>query len=158
KVHLGIIKEQTAQNIVLQVAGKVLDLKRADIEEMKESKISLMPVGLLKELKDPEVQALFAYVMSPRQTALLATPENRGYFFTERDLELRHFWHSERGNWKTANSTPTASTEIIVPGPDAGEPALLVSAVHLADDFHVAMQFTPGASSGGAVLIRQEGR
>src|SRR5205085_12156649 len=72
KVLLGIVKEQTSQTVTLQTAQKLWELKRPEIDEMKESKISLMPVGLLKDLKDHEVRSLLAYVMSPRQTPLVA--------------------------------------------------------------------------------------
>ena len=51
-------------------------IARADVESRKESAVSMMPDDQLKPMKDAEVRALIAYLQSPVQTPILATPDN----------------------------------------------------------------------------------
>jgi putative heme-binding domain-containing protein len=44
--------------------AKPVVIAKADVEEMKESKVSQMPVGLLDQLNEQEVRDLMAYLMS----------------------------------------------------------------------------------------------
>lgn len=45
-------------------AGKLTVVKRQDIESMKPSTVSLMPEGLLNQLKEDEIQDLVAFLLS----------------------------------------------------------------------------------------------
>ncbi|MCA9079661.1 MAG: c-type cytochrome, partial [Planctomycetaceae bacterium] len=68
KVHTGkIVSETTTTYTVVtdpEDSTKVVDLARADIEEMQPSPKSLMPEGLLKPLNQDEVLDLLAYLLS----------------------------------------------------------------------------------------------
>ena len=44
--------------------AKPVVIAKSDVEEMKESKVSQMPVGLLDQLNEQEVRDLMAYLMS----------------------------------------------------------------------------------------------
>ena len=47
--------------------GHFTSVKRSDIDEMKASDVSQMPVGLLNSLTAEEVQDLVAYLIEPRR-------------------------------------------------------------------------------------------
>ncbi len=44
--------------------GRSTDVRRADIEEMKQSTISVMPAGLLNSLTEAEIQDLVAFLLA----------------------------------------------------------------------------------------------
>jgi len=67
-----------------------------EIDELELSPLSTMPEGLLDALKDDEVRALFAYLQSPAQTPILATPGNRAAFFDGKSLAN---WHGDPAVW-----------------------------------------------------------
>jgi putative heme-binding domain-containing protein len=61
----GFLVEETAQALVLRVPdGQNSILAKDEIERRAVSKMSLMPEGLIKDLKDEEVRDLFAYLRS----------------------------------------------------------------------------------------------
>jgi len=45
-------------------SSKVVEIKKADIDEVSASKVSLMPKDLLKQLNEDEVFDLLAYLLS----------------------------------------------------------------------------------------------
>lgn len=66
QVHTGIIVDQNPQQITIATAkNEKLRLLRSDIEEMKESPVSLMPENLLRDLRPQQVRDLFAYLQQP---------------------------------------------------------------------------------------------
>ena len=61
----GILVEQDRNVVVLRGSdGKEMTLARDSIEEIKPSRASLMPEGLLKSLGEQQVRDLFAYLRS----------------------------------------------------------------------------------------------
>ena len=44
--------------------GRATNVRRADIDEMKPSEVSLMPKGLLNSLTEEEIQDLMAYLLA----------------------------------------------------------------------------------------------
>jgi hypothetical protein len=44
--------------------GRSTNVRRADIEEMKPSEVSLMPAGLLNSLTEAEIQDLVAFLLA----------------------------------------------------------------------------------------------
>jgi putative heme-binding domain-containing protein len=64
RVLSGIVTEKTRQRIVLQMQNELLTLSIDEVEQVKPSKVSLMPDGLLQTLSTQEVNALFAYLMT----------------------------------------------------------------------------------------------
>ena len=144
-VYNGIVKQQDQNAVTLIVPNKQIVIPRDEIDTMRESKISLMPTDLLKSLNEHEVRSLIAYLTGKSQVPLLATADNAPYFF---------FYEQNLSNWKPVNSVWTAHEgELIAPSPQAGKPAVLVSQLHLASDFHMTIRFQPGAGGRGAIVL-----
>lgn len=67
RVLTGLVSEDNDQRIVLKVqGGKQEVIPRGDIEEMKQSELSLMPEELEKQLKPQEIADLFAFLTLDR--------------------------------------------------------------------------------------------
>ncbi|MEX0713557.1 MAG: PVC-type heme-binding CxxCH protein [Pirellulales bacterium] len=63
RVLTGLVVEDSDQRVVLKVqGGKLETIARDDIDEMDESKLSLMPEDLEKQLQPAEIADLFAYL------------------------------------------------------------------------------------------------
>ena len=61
----GFIADQDSGVVVLRgIDGKNVVIARDTIEDMRAAPVSLMPEGLLKNLKEPQVRDLFAYLRS----------------------------------------------------------------------------------------------
>ncbi|MBL9169651.1 MAG: ThuA domain-containing protein [Verrucomicrobiales bacterium] len=72
----GFLVEQDSQTVVLRgLDGQNVALSRKDILELKPAGMSLMPEGLLENLKDEEVRDLFAYLRSTQP--LVGSPPKR---------------------------------------------------------------------------------
>jgi hypothetical protein len=96
RVLTGIIRAEDKDAVTLVTANETLTLPLAEIEARKPSESSMMPDDLLKPLSDHETRSLVAYLASPSQTPLLATPDNSASFFNGRDLSG---WEGEPGLW-----------------------------------------------------------
>ncbi|MCY2962156.1 MAG: DUF1080 domain-containing protein [Planctomycetota bacterium] len=86
RVLTGLVKEETAQALTIVTANETIVLPKDEIEEMKPSDKSMMPDDLLKPLTEDDVRALAAYLASPKQVALLGTPDTIAAFFNGKDL------------------------------------------------------------------------
>jgi putative heme-binding domain-containing protein len=65
RVMTGLLAESTAETItLLDAQNKRATLNRADLDELQESPVSLMPEKLLDELNDQQLRDLFAYIQS----------------------------------------------------------------------------------------------
>ena len=65
RVVNGFLADKDSQVVVLRgVDGQNIILRRDEIDEMTVSKVSIMPEGSLKKLKDQEIRDLFAYLRS----------------------------------------------------------------------------------------------
>jgi putative heme-binding domain-containing protein len=62
RVVTGIIKQETDKVVTVQTQNEVLLIPRAEIEERRQSPLSMMPEGLFASLKDDEVRDLVAYL------------------------------------------------------------------------------------------------
>jgi putative heme-binding domain-containing protein len=63
RVLTGILVEDNNQRVVLkEQGGKLETIPRSEIEEMNVSKVSLMPEGIEKQLKEQEIIDLFAFL------------------------------------------------------------------------------------------------
>ena len=69
RVLSGIVRERFDKALVLQTANERLTLATEDIEEMKESPVSMMPEGIFDKLTANEVRDLIAYLASPSQVS-----------------------------------------------------------------------------------------
>ena len=68
KVHTGRVVSDLPDSLTMVVdaenSSKVVEIKKADIDEVSASKVSLMPKDLLKQLNEDEVFDLLAYLLS----------------------------------------------------------------------------------------------
>ena len=63
KVHNGLVRKDTAEEVVLTTgADQEVRIARTDIEEMRPSKVSIMPAGLDKQLSPRELADLVAFL------------------------------------------------------------------------------------------------
>jgi len=63
RVHNGTIRDETDVSITLQLdAKKILQLSKSEIEERKQSTISIMPAGLEKQLSPQDLADLVKYL------------------------------------------------------------------------------------------------
>lgn len=72
RVITGIIKEQSATSLVVQTPTELLNLPRNEVKKVEPSEQSMMPEGLLANLKDQEVRDLLYYLSRPGQVPLPA--------------------------------------------------------------------------------------
>lgn len=68
----GIVKEQNTAAIVIQTANELLTVPRGEIKSTTTSDQSLMPEGLIAQLKDIEFRDLLYYLSRPGQVNLPA--------------------------------------------------------------------------------------
>src|SRR5262249_38052900 len=66
----GIIKREDNRTLTLQTPNDLVTIAMDDIDERKRSPLSLMPDGVLPNLKDDEVRDLVGYLRSPVQVPL----------------------------------------------------------------------------------------
>ncbi len=62
RVLSGIVRERIERALVLQTANERVTLSVDDIEELKESPVSMMPEGIFDKLTDDEVRDLVGYL------------------------------------------------------------------------------------------------
>ncbi|MBI5757342.1 MAG: c-type cytochrome, partial [Planctomycetales bacterium] len=74
RVLNGVVAGKSDQTLTLQTPTERLVLPLGDIEEQRESNLSLMPEGQLDVLKPDDVRDLIGYLMSPQQVALDVSP------------------------------------------------------------------------------------
>jgi putative heme-binding domain-containing protein len=74
RVLLGLVKQENEKVVVLQLPTEEVRVLKSDIEQRERQKTSLMPEGLLKDLKDREVRDLLAYLGGSGQVPLPGKP------------------------------------------------------------------------------------
>lgn len=97
RVVSGIQRGATPSSITLQTGVDGVVISRDEIEETRLSEVSTMPEGLFDALSATDQRDLIAYVQSPNQTPLLATPDNLHLIFNKRDLSG---WSGNPGVWR----------------------------------------------------------
>lgn len=104
----GIIKAQTDDAVTVATTTEMLTLVRPEIERMKVSTVSMMPEGLLSGMSEKEVRDLVAYLRSPSQVAMLATPDTVKFFFDGKSLA---FWDVDPALWHVENGEIVGHTD-----------------------------------------------
>ena len=66
----GLIKQETERAVTVQTLNEVIILPRGEIDNIQRTKTSMMPDGLLDNLRVEEVRDLIAYLASPGQVPL----------------------------------------------------------------------------------------
>ena len=74
RILSGIVKAEDDRSVTLRTATDTLVLPKSEVGERKESGESMMPEGLLNNLKEDEVRDLVAYLASPSQVKPLNVP------------------------------------------------------------------------------------
>jgi putative heme-binding domain-containing protein len=74
RIVAGIVTAETDKVLTLQTQNEVVRLPKSDVEERRRSSLSMMPEGLLAQLKDAEVRDLLAYLAGAGQVPLPGTP------------------------------------------------------------------------------------
>jgi putative heme-binding domain-containing protein len=74
RVLNGIVVAKTDRTITLKSQTSTVTIDRQDIDEMKDSNVSLMPEGQLEALSETQVRDLIAYLMYPSQVPLPEEP------------------------------------------------------------------------------------
>ena len=75
RVLTGVIAGQSENRLTLQTATDKQTLDAADVEEIKQTELSLMPNGQLDRLSEEEVRDLIAYLQSKSQVPLAGHEE-----------------------------------------------------------------------------------
>ncbi len=70
RVVQGVIVEETPQIVVVQTPNETVRVPAGDIENRKESGLSMMPEGLFDRLSGDEIRDLVGYLASPQQVPL----------------------------------------------------------------------------------------
>jgi putative heme-binding domain-containing protein len=142
RVITGIVRKETPAALEVQTATETLTIPREEIEEHKQSEVSMMPEGLLQPLTEREVRALFAYLQSPVQVPLRATADNVRDFFNGKDLTG---WDGEPGRWRVDNG------EIIGKGVGRDKTSTLRSQM-TAGDFRLSLKVKRMSQDGKTTL------
>ncbi len=96
----GVLKEQTEHAVTVVTANETLTIPRNEINTMLQSKLSMMPEGLLTPLSEQEVRDLIVYLRQPTQVPMIATPETVMLFFNGKDLSN---WNGNMEVWRVEN-------------------------------------------------------
>ena len=70
RVLTGAVSEQNERTLTLQTAQEPLTLDRREIDEIKQTALSVMPDGLLQNLTAAQIRDLMGYLMSTEQVSL----------------------------------------------------------------------------------------
>jgi putative heme-binding domain-containing protein len=70
----GIVVAKSARTITLKSLTGTTTIDRNEIDDLQDSKLSLMPEGLLESLTETQVRDLIAYLMCPSQVPLDEKP------------------------------------------------------------------------------------
>lgn len=82
----GIVTKQDENAITIVTANETILVPRSDVKSLQQGEISMMPEGLIQALSSGEVRDLVAYLKSPGQVPMAATPDNVLAFFNGKDL------------------------------------------------------------------------
>jgi putative membrane-bound dehydrogenase-like protein len=147
RVITAIVKEETPTALTVLTANETLTLPVKEIAERTPSKQSMMPDDQLKPFSDREVRSLIAYLQSPKQTPILATPENAKDFFNGKDLTG---WDGNPKLWKVENG------EIVGKSPGIKRNEFLKSQM-VAEDFRlrIKVKLVPNKENSG-IQFRSE--
>ena len=74
RVITGVVVAKTERTLTVQTQKERVTIDRSDVAEINETKQSLMPDGLLKQLPESDVRDLFGYLMSKSQVPLPELP------------------------------------------------------------------------------------
>ena len=144
----GVLKEQTEHAVTLMTANETLTIPRNEIATMRQSKLSMMPEGLLTSLGEQEVRDLIVYLRQPTQVPMIATPETVALFFNGKDLAN---WNGNLDVWRVENG------EIVGQSKTGLKHNEFLKSEFVLEDFRLVfqMKLTPNNANSG-VQFRSE--
>lgn len=104
----GVLREQTEHAVTILTANETLTIPRSEIQTMQQSKLSMMPEGLLTPLSEQEVRDLIVYLRQPTQVPQIATAETAAAFFNGKDLAN---WNGNLDVWRVENGEIVGSSK-----------------------------------------------
>jgi len=144
RVLTGLVRAETPDAITLVTANETVVVPRPEIDERTASDKSMMPEDLLTPLSEHEIRSLVAYLASPAQVPILATPETALSFFNGRDLAG---WVGDPANWSVEAGA--------IIGKTAGPAGAILTSDLLAGDFRLTFRYRSSAP-GAAIRVRAE--
>jgi putative heme-binding domain-containing protein len=69
-----VVAEETSDALTLQTANEKVHVAVSEIENRRESPLSMMPEGLFERMSADEIRDLVGYLASPMQVPLPAAP------------------------------------------------------------------------------------
>jgi putative membrane-bound dehydrogenase-like protein len=148
RVITGLLKAEDKNAVTLATATETVTIPKDEVEERKLTDQSLMPEDQWTPLTPHEVRSLVAYLASPAQVPLLATPEMpASAFWNEKDLAG---WIGDPALWSVQGG------EIVGKTSGLAHNAFLRSDV-AADDFRLALKVKLVGNEGNSgVQFRSE--
>ncbi len=148
RVISGIVKEEHDKTLTIVNQTETLTIAKDDVEKREPSTQSMMPDDLLKGLSEGDVQALVAYLQSPAQTPVLATPDNAKDLFNGKDLTG---WVGDPKLWRVEGG------EIVGKSPGIAHNEFLRSRMVATDfKFSVKVKLTPNKENSGIQFRSEE--
>jgi putative heme-binding domain-containing protein len=74
RVVNGIVGDRSTPTIAIQTPTERLVVSRSDVEQIRDTGLSLMPEGLVDTMSAKDLRDLIAYLMSPQQVPLPSEP------------------------------------------------------------------------------------
>ncbi|MEX2215967.1 MAG: family 16 glycoside hydrolase [Phycisphaeraceae bacterium] len=105
---VGIIDREDDQALTLKTTGGIVVTPKNEISSRKLSEKSMMPEGLIEQLKEEHLRDLVAYLAGGGQTPLLATANNAWGLFNGVDLSN---WEGDAKHWSVKGGTIIAKSD-----------------------------------------------
>jgi putative membrane-bound dehydrogenase-like protein len=86
RVVTGIVQGQSPTLVTVITANETLQIPISQIEKRTASDLSMMPDDLTKQLSEPELKNLIAYLRHSQQVPMKATADNAKEFFNGKDF------------------------------------------------------------------------
>ena len=149
----GVERGSNDSTVVLVTENETVHIAREEIERMRVSELSTMPEGLLETLKPDEIRDLVAYLQSPSQTLLRASPATAHQFFDGRTLANwtgADCWRVEDGEI-VGRTSGLAHNEFLKSSLELGDFDLRFEVRLVADEGNSGVQFRSRVVDGGDV-------
>lgn len=108
RILTGVVDNSDADSIVVKTTSGPVRVPRDEIQSVSNTQLSMMPEGLLSQLKDQELRDLIYYLRGPSQAPLKASDETVDLFFNERDLTN---WTGDTSLWSVENGEIVGLTQ-----------------------------------------------
>ena len=108
----GPLRNQDGKLLIADAQGKVTQLDRRDIEQMKPSPLSIMPDDLVQKLGEEKFKDLLAFLLLPGPSVPLESPEPAPPLRTRKELA-----DLLQGSEKTGNAQAKELNLLLVAGP-----------------------------------------